>query len=107
MNSQKYNRKIRIEQDGEVQDASGAWVTGWSTLAELWADVRHTSGAEAIRGDAITSTARASVRIRYRTGLTAGMRVTVVSTGAIYSVLSVLPDLQRREFVDLVCEVVT
>ena len=107
MNSQKYNRKIRIEQDGEVQDASGAWVTGWSTLAELWADVRHTSGAEAIRGDAITSTARASVRIRYRTGLTAGMRVIVVSTGAVYNVLSVLPDLQRREFVDLVCEVVT
>ena len=107
MNSQKYNRKIRIEQDGEVQDASGAWVTGWSTLAELWADVRHTSGAEAIRGDAITSTARASIRIRYRTDIDAGMRVVVVSTGAVYNIVSVLPDLQGRVFVDLVCEVVT
>ena len=107
MDAGRLNTRIRIEQDGEVQDASGAWITGWSTLAELWADVRHTSGAEAIKGDQIVSTARASIRIRYRTGLTAGMRVTVVSTGAIYSVLSVLPDLQRREFVDLVCEVVT
>ena len=107
MDAGRLNTRIRIEQDGEYRDASGAWVTGWATLAETWANVRHTSGAEAIKGDQIVSTARASIRIRYRTGLTAGMRVTVVSTGAIYSVLSVLPDLQRREFVDLVCEVVT
>ena len=107
MNSQKYNCRIRIEQDGEVQDASGAWVTGRATLAETWANVRHTSGAEAIKGDQIVSTARASIRIRYRTGLTAGMRVTVVSTGAVYNSVSVLPDLQGRVFVDLVCEVVT
>ena len=107
MDAGRLNARIRIEADGEYRDASGAWVTGWTTLAETWANVRHTSGAEAIKGDQIVSTARASIRIRYRTGLTAGMRVTVVSTGAIYSVLSVLPDLQRREFVDLVCEVVT
>ena len=107
MQAGKLNTRIRIEADGEVQDASGAWVTGWTTLAETWANVRHTSGAEAIKGDQIVSTARASIRIRYRAGLTAGMRVTVVSTGAIYSVLSVLPDLHRREFVDLVCEAVT
>ena len=107
MDAGRLNTRIRIEADGEVQDASGAWVTGWSTLAELWADVRHTSGAEAIRGDAITSTARASVRIRYRTGIDAGMRVVVVSTGAVYNIVSVLPDLQGQVFVDLVCEVVT
>ena len=107
MDAGRLNTRIRIEQDGEVQDASGAWITGWSTLAELWADVRHTSGAGAIRGDAIVSTARASVRIRYRTGIDAGMRVVVIDTGTVYNIVSVLPDLNRRVHVDLVCEVVT
>lgn len=107
MNSQKYNRKIRIEQDGEVQDASGAWVTGWQPVAEVWANVQHGTGSEAIRGDASVSKVEASIRIRYRGDITAGMRVIVIGTGSVYNITQVKPDLQALLSVDLVCEVVT
>ena len=109
MNIGRLNTRIRIDANIVTQDAYGADVTAWQTLAELWADVRHTSGKEAISGDAIASTAKASMRIRYRTDLTltAGMRVVVVSTGTVYNILAVLPDVNRREYVDLVCEAVS
>lgn len=105
MNIGKLNTRIRIDANIVTQDAYGADVTGWQTLAEVWADFRHVSGKEAMSGDAIVSKARASARIRYRTGLTAGMRL--VAGGTTYDVLAVLPDLNGRKYVDLVCEAVS
>ena len=104
MHAGRLSTRISIEADVDALDAYGATIRTWQTLAQVWADVRHTSGKEAITGDAITSLARASMRIRWRTGLTAGMRVLVLDTGRYYDVRSVLPDLNKREYIDLVCE---
>ena len=51
----------------------------------------------------MTSTLKASIRIRYRTGIDAGMRV--LHGGVVYQVLAVLPDVAGREFIDVVAEV--
>lgn len=107
MDAGRLNTRIRIDGNVETLDDYGATVTGWETIAETWANVRHINGKEAIAGDAIVSTARASMRIRWRAGLTAGMRVVVVSTGTVYNILAVLPDVNRRVYVDLVCEAVS
>lgn len=104
MQAGKLNTRIRIDGNVETLDDYGATVTGWETIAETWANVRHINGKEAIAGDAIVSTARASMRIRWRAGLTPGMRVTVMTTGQVYDVRAVLPDVQGREHIDLVCE---
>ena len=47
---------------------------------------------------------RASIRIRFRSDITAGMRVLIGL--AVYQIEAVMPDLARREFVDLVAKVV-
>ena len=60
---------------------------------------------EAIKADAQISTVRASIRVRYRSGLAAGMRVVHGSTA--YAVRAVLPDEADRQAVDLACEVVS
>ena len=104
MQAGKLNTRIRIDGNVETLDDYGATVTGWETIAETWANVRHINGKEAIAGDAIVSTARASMRIRWRAGLTPGMRVMVMTTGQVYDVRAVLPDVQGREHIDLVCE---
>jgi SPP1 family predicted phage head-tail adaptor len=94
-----------------VQQRSGAvnqWneqSPDWIDVVTLWADVRHLSGLQTIKADATASIVKASIRVRYRTDLAAGMRV--LHGPAVYAVRAVLPDLQRREFVDLVCEATT
>ena len=76
----------------------------WATLRQEWANVRHQSGAEAIKAGAVVSVVQASIRVRWCTDLTAGMRV--LAGGVVYEIRAVLPEMGRREFVDLVVELV-
>ena len=97
------NHRITIEQRTAGEDAIGQPVDTWQTVAELWANVRYLSGLSAIKAGADVSINKVSVRIRHRTGLNAGMRV--MYDGQTFDIQAVLPD-EKRQFVDLVCEVV-
>ena len=98
----RFNRRISIEQQSSTQDTLGQPVDTWTTFASVWADIRYTGGLEAIKANAVGSTAKVSVRVRYLTGVTAGMRV---SHGLeTFNILAVLPDANGRRYVDLVCE---
>ena len=76
----------------------------WVERCRVWSNIRHLSGSEAIKAGAEVSTVRASIRIRFRSDITAGMRVLIGLT--VYQIDAVMPDLARREFVDLVAKVV-
>lgn len=97
------NRRVVVQQQSAAQDALGQPANTWSALATVWANVRHTSGVEAIKSDAIASVVRASLRIRYRTDITAAMRA--VDGATTYNIVAVLPDVGGKEYTDLVCEV--
>lgn len=75
----------------------------WEDVFKLWANIRYASGSETIRSGQVASKAQVSIRIRWQTGITAEMRV--LSHGVAYAIKAVLPDHQRREHIDLVCEV--
>lgn len=105
MNAGDLNNRVTIQQQGPSKDALGQLVTTWTDVATVWANIRHNSGIETIRAGADASTVRASIRIRYKSGLNAGMRV--VAGSAVYLVKAVMPDMGGKEFVDLACEMVT
>lgn len=98
------NRKVTIQSPSTSRDALGQPIDAWTTLATVWANIRHPNGAETIRGDAEVSIVKASIRIRYRTDVTTAMRVMHGST--VYEIKAVLPDAVDKDFVDLVCEVI-
>lgn len=74
----------------------------WEKHCDAWASVRFMGGIESIKAGAQASVARASIRVRYRDDLTTAMRV--MHAGKVFDIVSVLPDEQRREHVDMVCE---
>lgn len=104
MNIGKLNRLVSIKRQATGQDAAGQPLVGKVEVAKVWANVRHKNGSEAIRADKDTSIVQASIRIRRRTDLNAGMEVHLDST--VYEIRAILPDEESRERVDLVCEVV-
>ena len=104
MQAGRLNRRCTLQAPGTTQDELGQPIPGWTDVATLWGDVRLRSGLESVKAGAVVSTVQASVRIRYRTGINAGMRVLVDSVP--YEVLAVQPDVGGREYVDLVCQVV-
>lgn len=96
--------RITIQKMGDGKDDWGTPTHEWQEYAKVWANVRHPSGSESIRSGADTSIVKASVRIRYRRDIDAGMRIKHL--GFDYDIEAVLPD-DRRVFIDLTCKRVT
>ena len=104
MQAGRLNRRCTLQAPGTTTDALGQPIPGWTDVATVWGDVRLRSGLESIKAGASVSTVQASIRIRYRAGINAGMRI--VHNLTAYNITAVQPDVGGREFVDLVCEVV-
>lgn len=98
------NRRVTLQAPGTTQDELGQPIPGWTDVATLWADIRMKSGLESIKAGAQVSVVQASIRVRYRAGITAGMRLT--HNLQAFNIVAVMPDVGGREYVDLVCEVV-
>ena len=94
--------RITIQSQSNVQDANGEMLTDWSDVALVWASIKHVSGLSAIKSGMDVSSVKASIRIRHRTGINAGMRI--LHGAAVYTIEAVLPS-ERREFLDFVCAV--
>ena len=105
MQAGRLNRRCTLQQPGTATDELGQPIPGWTDVATVWGDIRLKSGLEAIKAGAPVSTVQASIRIRYRAGINAGMRV--VHNLVAYEIKAVLPDVGGREYVDLVAEVVS
>lgn len=103
MRAGSLNRRVTVQRKGSGHDAWGQPLQEWTDVATVWANVRVMSGREVGAAGSVESIASASVRVRYRKDFSAGMRVLV---GDIpYHVVAALPDEQRREFLDLACEI--
>lgn len=102
MRAGRLNRRVVIQQRLATENELGEKVSGWSTVATVWANIMQKSGMESVRSDMQMSVVDASIRIRYRTDVNAGMRVLDGST--VYDIQAVILDRQNKQFVDLVCQ---
>ena len=105
MQAGRLNARCTLQQQGTATDEIGQPIPGWTDVATVWGDIRMRSGLESIKAGAPVSTVQASIRIRYRAGVNAGMRV--VHNLTAYEILAVQPDVGGREYVDLVCQAVS
>ena len=105
MQAGRINRRCVIQTPSTATDELGQPIPGWTDVATVWGDIRMKSGLESIKAGASVSTVQASIRIRYRAGINAGMRI--VHNLTAYNITAVQPDVGGREFVDLVAEVVS
>ena len=98
------NSRIKLQTISGSTDALGQPVQTWTDTATLWANIKHLNGSQAIKAGADTSIVKASIRIRRRFGVNAGMRVVHGST--VYQIDAVLHDESDKQYTDLVCKVV-
>ncbi|RLK45950.1 phage head closure protein [Cupriavidus plantarum] len=96
------NRRITLQRRQAGRKPSGQPVDEWIDVARPWAQILGKNGKSAMAADQEVSTVQYSMRIRYRTDVTAAWRVVV--KGAVYDIKAVLPDEEGREHVDLVVE---
>ena len=104
MQAGRLNRRVTLQSPSQSVDEIGQPIPGWTDVATVWGDIRMKSGLESIKAGASVSVVQASVRIRYRSGVNAGMRL--VHNLVAYDIKAVMPDIGGREYLDLVCEAV-
>lgn len=104
MQAGRLNRRCTLQTPNTATDELGQPIPGWTDVATVWADIRMKSGMESIKSGAPVSVVAASIRIRYRAGVNAGMRV--VHNLVAYEIKAVMPDVSGRVYLDLACEVV-
>jgi SPP1 family predicted phage head-tail adaptor len=97
----KLNRRVSLQARVAVPDEAGQDVITWIEIAKPWVNIRYLNGKEFSTSGTTVSGATVSIRMRFRMGLNASMRV--VHSDVIYSVLAVLPDEEDRDHVDLAC----
>jgi len=102
MRAGRLNRRVVIQQRLAAENELGEKVSGWSIVATVWAHIMQKSGMETIRSEMQMSVVDASIRIRYRSDITAGMRLMDGST--VYDIQAVILDRQNKQYVDLVCQ---
>ena len=103
MQAGKLKHRITIQQRNSGRDAAGQPVLTWSDIAQnISASIIHQTGLQVLKAGAEVSIVKSSIRVRYITGITAGMRIVHGST--IYDIKAVLPDLEKKQHVDFICE---
>lgn len=105
MDPGKLNRRVELQQRTDGVDNIGQPLTTFTKLTELWVRIIPRAGKEAIQANAHTSTVPVTVRMRYRAGVSAGMRI--VESGTVYEILAVPPRDSGWQYMDLQCEVVS
>ncbi|GAA0493710.1 phage head closure protein [Pigmentiphaga daeguensis] len=106
MNIGALNQLVTVQKRTQVKDAWGQLVDDWVDHATVWASFRAPTGmgsiaAEMQAGGTTVSRTQYSIRVRYRTDITADMRV--AHAGLIYEIRQVVHDVARRAYTDLVC----
>jgi len=104
MDSRRRNRLVQFKRLTAGQDEIGQPTQVWADLVQVRANVRYLNGVETIKGGAETATAKASIRIGYRTNLTTADRAYLGSTE--FRITAVLPDEIGKQHTDVTCEVI-
>lgn len=103
MQAGKLRHRVTLYSPIDTQNGTtGALTRTWDDEGDVWADIRYQRGVEAINADRIVSTAKCSVRIRYRGDVAASWKV--VHGDKEFNIVAVLNDPTGRQYLDLACE---
>ena len=104
MRSGMLRHRVTLQRFQQGQDAYGGPVKTWEDVAIVWASLEAMSGREFFASQQAQSEVTQRIRIRYRAGVTADMRV--IHNGKVFNIVAPLPDNRGRELV-LMCREVS
>ena len=94
--------RISIEEPVRTPDEGGGAEITWNQVAAVWAEITPKSGREVFESDQLGGRITHEVRLRYRQGIIAKMRLTY--QGRIFDIRHVASPSERREWLICACE---
>lgn len=97
--------RITFQQEVQVADDGGGYALSWEDIDEtpdMWADVRPMSAGESLQYHKLTTTATHKIIIRYRSDITADMKI--LHGSLVYNIRSILNKDARGRFLEILAE---
>lgn len=94
--------RVTIESPPTTQDSHGQVTGAWVPFVSCWASISPLAGRELIAARSVESGVSHVVRIRYRSGITSGMRVNF--DGRYFNIIAVRNLDERNRETVLDCE---
>lgn len=95
------NKLVTITRGTVTTNAYGEEITTWGTLGQAWAAIRNVPQREPFAAEQFVSVVTTSFTLRYRTDVTAKMRV--LCDGKTYEIDSAADPDGARRFIELQC----
>ena len=95
--------RVTLQSPVRAPDGAGGGDVTWTSGATVWAKVEERGGSEHAAGERLAGHARLRVTIRYRSGVTAEMRV--MWNGRALGIAALRDPDGRKRFLVLDCEV--
>jgi len=94
--------RVTIERNDGATDVGGGTGEDWVLVATVWAQVEQFQSSPAAHAGRAAERFSLRATVRYRTDITAGMRLTY--EGEIFRIRAVSDPEQRKRFLALSCE---
>ncbi|MBH3412939.1 phage head closure protein [Pseudomonas putida] len=94
--------RCRIYKPHREQNRSGGATETWVEVGEVWAEVTTPTGRVSPVAEQVQAVISAEIRIRPRSDIVAGWRLTEKRTGMTYKVEAALPN-NERDMLRLLC----
>lgn len=94
--------RCRLFEPHREQNRSGGATVTWVEVGELWAEVTTPTGRVAPVAEQLQAVISAEIRVRPRSDIVAGWRLTEKRTGMTYKVEAALPN-NERDMLRLLC----
>ncbi len=101
----KLRCRVALQQAVRISDDGGGASLNWSQIATLWARIEPQKGHEKARYDGLESTITHKITLRYRAGITTGMRF--LYAGRVFNILAVLNENEQNRRSICLCEEIT
>lgn len=100
--SGRLRTRVDIQQPVRTPDRAGGVTQHWSTMTTVWAEVLPISGKEVFEQMKLQSKISHKITIRYRAGVTGGMRLK--AGGTLYLIKAIINPRNLNESLELYCE---
>ncbi len=97
----RLRQRLALQAATRTPDGGGGASESWTTIAQLWAEIRPTGGTESFEADAVAGRVSHEITIRYRSGVAPAMRL--VSGTRRFEILAVIDIEERRRWLKCLC----
>lgn len=98
----RLRHRVTLQQPSETPDGAGGVTRTWQDVATLWAEIEALSANESVEAARLVSGITHRITLRYRSGVTAQMRVSF--DGRVFNIRSVTNLLERDIILEVLAE---